>query len=143
MNTENNQLYTLLLILLIFNIFASLLHYTDNFLFFDKYPAPDWMTPHSVYIAWLILTPFGIAGYRQYTKGVYGIAYLCLGIYSITSIGGLAHYLFARIGEFSGKMNALIWFEVVTGIILIGFIVYSGLFLKEWSQQKVINKEPC
>jgi hypothetical protein len=61
MNTENNQHQTWLLILLAMNIFASILHYTDNFIFFDNYPAPNWMNTHSVYIAWLILTPFGLA----------------------------------------------------------------------------------
>ncbi|NJM68840.1 MAG: hypothetical protein HC862_00715 [Scytonema sp. RU_4_4] len=138
MNTENHQRQTWLLLLLAINIFASILHYTDNFLFFKNYPGLG-TNPHVVYIAWLILTPFGLAGYRQYRKGNFWTAYLCLCIYSMTSIGGLAHYLFASMWSFSWKMNALIWFEALAGITLLSFTIYSSLLLKEWRQTKLLN----
>lgn len=132
MNIKKNQSQTYLLILLAISIIATILHYTDNFIFFQKYPAPTWMYPHHVYIAWLILTPLGVAGYILYTKCAFWAAYLCLCIYSITSIGGLGHYLFAPMSDFSLKMNALIWLEAIAGTALLGFTIYSGLLLQEW-----------
>jgi len=138
MNTENNQRHNWLLILLSINIFASILHYTDNFIFFKNYPGLG-TNPHVVYIAWLILIPFGIADYIQYRKGNFWLAYLCLCIYSITSIAGLVHYLPAPICEYSLKINALIWFEAITGIALLCFTTYSSLLVKEWCQQNLLN----
>lgn len=136
MNTAKNQRLTLLLILLATNIVATILHYTDNFIAFEKYPAPAWLHPEGVYIAWLILTPLAIAGYFLYTKGAFWFSYLCLWAYSVTSVGGLLHYQFAPIWEFSWKMNALIWFEALAGFALISFTLWSVFWLQEWREQK-------
>ena len=137
MKIEKLQRQILLLLILGVNLLATILHYTDNFFFFDRYPAPVWMQPHHVYTAWLVLAPFALVGYMLYTKRVFWAAYLCLGIFSLASIGGVGHYFFGAIATFSAKMHALIWFEELTGYALIGFSIWSGVILKEWRQEKL------
>src|SRR5579883_1076405 len=90
----NNSASKYLLILLLGNIVITAFHYTDNFLNFEHYPDPSWLTQDGIWMAWIILTVCGILGYVLYIKGLFAIAYLCLGLYSIT--GGLSpgHYFF-------------------------------------------------
>jgi hypothetical protein len=134
MEMENNQRPTLLLVLLIVGIVTTILHYTDNFLFFDNYPVPTWITKPSVYVAWLILTSFGIAGYWLYKQRLFWIAYVCLCVYSITGVSSLGHYFYGSLTNFSVKMNTLIWLDAISGTALLSFTLWSGLVLKEWQK---------
>ena len=52
---DKNQPQRWLLNLLIINVVSTILHYTDNFIVFDRYPAPNWMNPNHVYLAWIFL----------------------------------------------------------------------------------------
>lgn len=131
---EKNQRLILLLIILIGVMVTTILHYTDNFLFFDQYPVPAWITKNSVYVAWFILTMFGIAGYWFYKHRLFWVAYLCLCIYSITGISSLGHYFYASITDFSWKMNTLILLDGISGTALLGFTFWSGLILREWQK---------
>ncbi|NJR21666.1 MAG: hypothetical protein HC786_05550 [Richelia sp. CSU_2_1] len=128
-----------MLIGLTLNSIATILHYTDNFIFFVKYPAPEWMHPHHVWIAWLILVPFVVVGFIQYAKGNFWIAYFCLCVWAITSVGGIAHYFFGSLSDFSVKMHVFIWFEEVTGWMLLSFIFWSGFILQEWRKNELLN----
>lgn len=139
MNIEKNPRQTWLLIGLSMNLVATILHYTDNFIFFADYPAPVWMHSHQVWIAWLILAPFAVVGYIQYAKGNFWVAYLCLCVWAVTSVGGIAHYFFGSLSAFSVKMHIFIWFEELTGWMLLGFIFWSCLILKEWRKEKLFN----
>lgn len=121
-----------LLIVLALNVVSTMFHYTDNALFLNQYPGPEWFTPAVVLIAWFTMTPFGLVGYWLYTKELFWAAYLCLSFYSITSVASPGHYLFPAIAPFSLKMHTLIWFDALAGLALISFILWSGLFLKEW-----------
>jgi hypothetical protein len=139
MNFEKNQRQTWLLIGLTINVVATILHYTDNFLFFAKYPAPVWMHPNHVWIAWLILVPFVVVGCIQYAKSNFWIAYFCLCVWALTSVGGIAHYFFGSMSDFSLKMHIFIWFEELTGLALLGFVFWSCLILQEWRTEKLVN----
>ena len=107
-----------LLCLIFVNIISTILHYTDNFLFFDNYPAPQWMNMHHVYIAWLLLTPFAITGYLLYKKQEYWLAYFCLFIYSNAGAASMGHYFYGSISDMSWRMNASIVLDVTVGISL-------------------------
>lgn len=131
-----NQRQRLLLALLILNVIATGVHYADNFFAFSNYPAPTWMLPKQVYEAWLALTPFALVGGIFYSKKRFWSAYVCLGLYSLTSVGGVAHYLFGSFAHFSWKMHTFIWAEELAGYSLIGFIAWSALLLKEWQHEK-------
>lgn len=139
MNIAKNQRQTWPLIGLTLNLFATILHYTDNFIFFAKYPAPVGMHPHHVWISWLILVPFAVVGCIQYAKSNFWIAYFCLCVWALTSVGGIAHYFFGSVSDFSLKMHIFIWFEELTGLALLGFVFWSCLIMQEWRKEKLLG----
>ncbi|MEA5595055.1 hypothetical protein [Rivularia sp. UHCC 0363] len=136
MNTKKLH-YRLLLTLLIISTVITAFHYTDNFINFSSYPDPEWLTPQSVYQSWFILTIVGIMGYILYLKNILWLAYVCLGIYSLTGMSSPGHYFFQTTETFSFKMYTLIWLDFIAGTLILGFIIWSGLFLKEW---KLVNE---
>lgn len=117
----------LLLILLVMNFVSTSLHYTDNFLDFDKYPSPAWITPKGVYISWIALTLFGMTGYFLYSKTAFWAAYICLSIYSLTGISSLGHYFFPATEALSVKMNVFIWLDAIAGISLLSFTIWLAM----------------
>ncbi|MEM9541434.1 MAG: hypothetical protein AAGA60_18290 [Cyanobacteria bacterium P01_E01_bin.42] len=124
-----------LLAILALNILSTIFHYTDNFLFFDRYPAPHWMNIHHVYIAWLILTPWAILGYIWYVKKRYWPAYGSLGLYSLTSTGSFGHYFYGSPAALSGKINLSICLDGLAGLSLIAFLLWSAFLQQEGRQQ--------
>jgi len=94
---------------------------------------------HIVYIAWIILTLIGIAGYWLYTKEMLWTAYLCLGIYSLTGLSSPGHYFYGAMTEFSLKMHVLIWLDALAGGLVLGFIIWPGLFRKEWRKYRLFS----
>jgi hypothetical protein len=128
---------TWLLALLIVNAIFTILHYTDNFVSYDKYPQPAWITPDGIYLAWIALTIFGIVGYLFYARNAFWTAYLCLGIYSITGISSPAHYFYPAHHVFSQKMHLLIWTDAIAGISLLFFILWSALIVREWQEKNL------
>jgi hypothetical protein len=127
--------HTVLLAILIFNCLSTWLHYTDNALFLTQYPGPEWFTPLGIFLTVVIMTPVGWMGYWLYTQGKILLAYLLLGLYSITSISSPGHYLYPMAMEMSPKMHSLIWLDAIAGLLLIGFILDSALFRQEWLQK--------
>jgi hypothetical protein len=134
MNSKKTS-QTLLLSLLIVNAISTILHYTDNFVFYEKYPQPTWITPDGIYLAWIVLTILGIFGYVFYARDAFWTAYLCLGIYSITGISSPAHYFYPAHHVFSQKMHFLIWTDAIAGISLLFFILWSALIAREWQEK--------
>lgn len=128
-----------LLTLLIINVVSTIIHYTDNFFFFDRYPAPQWMNMHHVYIAWILLTPFAVIGYLLYLKQKYLLAYLCLFLYSNAGAGSMGHYFYGSFMDMSLKMNASIALDVVAGISLNWFLFWSAFIAWEWRKLKTTN----
>jgi hypothetical protein len=126
-----------LLIVLIFSIVVTSFHYTDNAIFIDKYPEPEWFTMSGVYVTWIVLTLLGIAGYWLYQQEKFWAAYLCLGVYSFTGLSSPAHYFYGPMSEFSFKMHTLIGFDVLAGTLVLGFVLWSGLLLKEWQKVRL------
>ena len=51
---------------------SSIVHYTDNYLAFDRFPndgvGPD-VTADTIWIAWVVFTILGVAGYVFYRRG--------------------------------------------------------------------------
>ena len=130
------QTQSLLLLFLIASIISTNLHYTDNATFIENYPQPDWITVSGIYLTWMLMTLIGIVGYWLYTQEKLWISYLCLGIYSLTGLSSFTHYFYGAISNFSLKMHALIWLDVITGISILGFVIWSGFFLGEWQQEE-------
>ena len=131
-----NSNQTLLLLFLIASIVSTNLHYTDNATFIENYPEPDWITVSGIYLTWIVMTFIGILGYWLYTQEQFWISYFCLTLYSFTGLSSPAHYFYGALSNFSVKMHALIWLDLLTGAFVLGFVVYSGLLLREWQPEE-------
>ena len=130
MNSEL-QRQSLLKFLLVACIISTAIHFTDNYLYFEHYPQPDWITPASIYRSWIIWTVTGIAGYWLYKNEWYWSSYLCLAYYSFCGLTSLSHYLYGPMSEFSAKMHFFIATDGLTGAAILGFTLWSGLILRE------------
>ncbi|MDX2098275.1 MAG: hypothetical protein SFW36_10910 [Leptolyngbyaceae cyanobacterium bins.59] len=131
MNVKASAQTTLELIL-IASIVSTAIHFTDNYRFIELYPQPAWITAPSIYQSWIILTLIGMIGYWLYRSRKFWFAYLCLGIYSLTGLASPGHYLYGSWSQFSFKMHLFIWTDAITSLAVLGFVVWSLLFLKEW-----------
>jgi len=120
-----------LLILLVASMVSTAFHFTDNYLYFDHYPQPAWITPFGVIRSWFIWTAFGIAGYWLYRNQRFWLAYICLVIYATCGMSSLAHYFYGALHEFSLKMHLLILTDGLIGASILGFVLWSGWMLKE------------
>lgn len=129
----------ILLVIILLNLVSTWFHYTDNALFVDQYPEPEWFTTVGIFATVTIMTPVGCLGYWLYTKRMFWLAYLFLGLYSITSVSSPGHYLFPAVTPMSAKMHGLIWLDAVSGVILISFIIWSGIMVQEWRNTQVVD----
>ncbi|NJL38320.1 MAG: hypothetical protein HC899_17430 [Leptolyngbyaceae cyanobacterium SM1_4_3] len=135
----SKRLQQILLAILALNLMSTWLHYTDNALFLNEYPGPDWFTPIGVLATVIVMTPIGLLGYWLYIRSSFWLAYLLLGAYSITSVSSPGHYLFPMVTPMSLKMHGLIWLDAVSGLSLIGFLIWSCAVMQEWRSPKMIN----
>jgi len=122
---------SLLKILLIVSIITTAFHFIDNYINFDLYPQPDWITPPSVYLSWILWTAVGIAGYWLYKRQMFWLSYLCLVFYSFCGLVSLGHYNHGAMSEFSMKMHIFIVADGLVGLAVLAFTLWSGLFLRE------------
>jgi hypothetical protein len=125
------QRTSLLKILILASVISTLIHNVDNYLRFDLYPQPAWITPTGIVRSWVTWTIFGIAGYLLYKNQRFWLSYLCLLIYSICGLSSLAHYLYGSMHEFSSFMHVFILTDGLTGLGILGFTLWSGLVLQK------------
>ncbi len=135
----NQPSQKVLLAILVLNLISTWLHYTDNAVFVEQYPGPAWFTTIGVFAVVIVMTPIGGLGYWLYTKGRFWLAYLTLGLYSITSVSSPGHYLFPMVTPMSVKMHSLIWLDGLSGLLLIGFVLWSSLLKQEWRSQQAVD----
>ena len=82
------------------------------------------------------MTIIGIIGYWLYTQEKLWISYFCLIIYSVMGLSSPVHYFYGAMSNFSIKMHALIWLDLFTGASVLGFVIWSGLLLREWQPEE-------
>ena len=125
----------ILLGVIITNFVITSMHYTDNALFVNVYPEPEWITTSGVFITWGIMSAISLIGYWLYCQKNYLLSYCTLVIYSVTGLSSPTHYFYGMMSEFSLKMHLLIWTDFIAGLTVIGFIIWSGLIKKEWQKE--------
>jgi hypothetical protein len=105
---------------------ASLVHFVHNATFLADYPnMPVWISPAVVYGVWLAQAAVGAAGVLLFLRGrMLGLALIAL--YALFGFGGLDHYTLASISAHTLAMNATIWLETATGIVLLIFVICIG-----------------
>ncbi len=112
---------------------ASIIHFVHNAEFIAIYPnMPVWITRETVYLAWLGIGCLGLAGLLMWRFKLFALGMLCFGAYGALGIDGLAHYTLALCGEHTFATNLTIWFEVITGFVL---LIVSGMWLGRWASR--------
>ena len=107
---------------------SSVVHYTDNYLAFDRYPQSDTgpeVTADMIWIAWVVFTAFGIAGYAAYRRGRTRGGAALFAVYSLSGLVGLAHYTAPGMGELAWWRHLHIWADIACGIAVLAFAVWS------------------
>ena len=97
------------------SIVSTAIHFTDNYIYVDEYPQPDYINREFVLFAWVFFTLVGVAGYLFYRDGKLAPATAYVLIYSYTGLSSLGHYFFGSFDEFTTKMHVLIWMDGITG----------------------------
>ena len=115
-----------LLALVLVHAAASLVHFVHNATFLDDYPnMPGWISPTVVYAVWLAEAAVGAAGVMLVLRGrMIGLALIA--IYAVLGFGGLDHYTLAPMSAHTLAMNATIWLETATGVVLLAFVAWRA-----------------
>jgi len=107
---------------------SSLVHYTDNYLAFDRFPN-DGVGPsiaaHTVLIAWIVFTAFGVAGYVAYRRGRIREGSALLAVYSISGLIGLGHYTASGMSELAWWRHVHIAVDFLCGVAVLTFAIWS------------------
>jgi hypothetical protein len=129
MSSTQNRI---LLVLVLSHAVASLVHFVHNATFLADYPnMPGWITPAGVYAVWLGEAAIGAMGVILFLRGRTMIGLALIAIYAVLGLGGLDHYTLAAISAHTLAMNATIWLETATGIVLLVFVIWR----MEWSSR--------
>lgn len=117
---------TTLKVLTLFTItsLASVGHYVDNIMYWSSYPEPPWLYPHLVEIFWFVMTPVGLVGMGAFQSGRVLRGSRLLFAYGVMNLFSLGHYNVRPPWEISAKINALIGFETIAALCLMGYIAH-------------------
>lgn len=116
---SENPVNVLVVLLLAYGA-ASLFHHIHNAEFLSEYPnMPAWLSRARVYAAWLGVTAVGLSGYVLIRLRHQAAGLLMTAIYGLLGLDGLGHYALAPMSAHSMAMNASIWLEVVTALLLL------------------------
>jgi hypothetical protein len=126
------QPQTWLLVILLANLISTGIHYWDNYVSFDMYPVPAWITVDGVWISWLLFTLAGSLGYWLYCHQRWWLAYACLIVSAVAGSSTPLHYLYAPMSHFIIRMNISIVSDGVVSLLLIVFLIWSGVIAREW-----------
>jgi hypothetical protein len=124
-------------IILFANLISTGIHYWDNYIYFDRYPVPAWITVNGVWQSWLFLTTIGGLGYWLYCQQKWYLAYICLFIYTLTGASTPLHYLYAPMSHFTIRMNISIVSDGLVSLLLIIFLFWSLAIAQEWQQKEI------
>jgi hypothetical protein len=130
---------TWLLVILLANLISTGIHYWDNYVSFDRYPVPAWITVDGVWISWLLFTLVGSLGYWLYCQQKWWLAYILLSVYALTGGSTPLHYLYAPMSHFMMRMNISIWSDGLVSLSLIVFLIWSVLIAREWQIDRQLN----
>ena len=107
---------------------SSVVHYTDNYLAFDRYPdggvGPD-ISADTIWIAWIAFTAFGIAGYLAHRRGQVRGGAALLAVYSLSGLVGLGHYTAPGTSELAWWRHAHIWLDIACGAAVLAYAASS------------------
>ena len=115
---------------LLFSAIAlSVVHYGDNWINFDRYPTGDTgpqPTQDSIWIAWILFTAAGVAGYVLYTRRRrLVLASLLIAYYSLSGLISLGHYTAPGMSRLAWWRHVFIWVDIALGAAILAFALWS------------------
>ena len=109
-------------------VVLTLIHFTDNVVSIDSYPAPSWQPDWFKWVvaaSWPLFTAVGIAGYRAYRDGRFKRANAFLLLYSYTGLVSLGHFLYGGPGDLTTRGLVSVIIDVIMGTIVLGLAIWS------------------
>jgi hypothetical protein len=107
---------------------SSIVHYSDNYLAFERYPeggaGPD-IGADTIWIAWILFTAFGIAGYLAHRRGQIRAGAALLAVYSLSGLIGLGHYTAPGTSALAWWRHVHIWVDVLCGAAVLAYAAWS------------------
>ena len=125
---EHRRALKILTVVFAAAIASSLVHYTDNYLAFDRFPLDEpgpRITSDSVWIAWIGFTAFGLPCYLLYRRGRNLLASALLAVYSLSGLIGIGHYTAPGMSELAWWRHLHIGVDILAGIAVMAFAVCS------------------
>ena len=106
-------------ILLLVYVVASLIHFIHNAEFLADYPnLPTSWTRSGVYLAWIVMTLVGAAGWTLVCRGYQRTGLLVLSVYAALGLDSLGHYAVAPLSNHTAVMNSTILLEVTAAALV-------------------------
>lgn len=113
-----------LLALVLVHAGASLVHFAHNATFLADYPnMPAWLSPAGVYAVWLAQAAIAAVGVLLLLRGR-PMGLVLIAIYAVLGFAGLDHYALAPMSAHTAAMNATIWLETATGMLLLVVVAW-------------------
>lgn len=111
-------------------LLVSIVHYTDNYVAFERYPqlesGPN-PTQTMILVGWFAFTAFGLAGYLLFRRGLRGPAAACLAVYSLSGLVGLGHYAAPEVDELAWWRHAHIVVDIICGVAVLTFAIWLAV----------------
>jgi hypothetical protein len=106
---------------------VTLVHHAHNAHFLGEYPnLPAGLSPARIYLAWLLATALGVAGYALLRARYRMAGFAALLMYAMYGLDGLVHYFFAPPSAHTFAMNATIWAEAAAATLLVGMLAWTA-----------------
>lgn len=109
-------------------IVLTLIHFTDNFVSIDTYPAaswqPDWFE-WVVLASWPLFTAIGVFAYRAYRDGDFRHAHPALIAYSYTGLISLGHFAYGSPADLTTRGLVSVTIDVIAGTVVLAVALWS------------------
>jgi hypothetical protein len=113
--------------LIVANIVASIIHFSDNVAFFSIYPEPGWNSAGATDLYWFVMTPLAIGGYFAYRSGWFWRSTALLHVYALMSLLVLGHYAYAPLCSISPRIHFTVLVEAGAALVLM-----AGVLFQQW-----------
>ena len=109
-------------------IALTLLHFTDNAVFLETYPAPDWQGDWFIWVvilSWPLFTTIGVLAYRNYRDGNFSRAHPLLVAYSYTGLVSAGHFIYGSPADLTTRGVVSVFVDITMGSLVLATGVWS------------------
>ncbi|WP_410581738.1 hypothetical protein [Amycolatopsis sp. lyj-108] len=136
MEALQNRGLTALRLILAFTLLSTTLHYAHNVIRAADYPQVEGVSvglaATLVVVAYVLLTTFGVLGYRDYLRGRYWRALAFLMVFSLSGLASLGHFLVA-VPQIPAFWFATIYTDTAAALLLWAFVTWAATKLNRTS----------